>query len=187
MILYRYSSIRSTNISEEIKKAILTKETEISKAISSTDKQLAEVETSLDKLHFNSASEEPSQNSEDTGNTVNQIEEERNALDSSRKLLEQLLLKAREEVVLKAASEIQSRSTYITVANQGKVQSTADIKIDGLGSGVQIGINSGPIHLPPGTSVELKPDCSMLKSISTVSAIRDTTKPIVQCSIPPRS
>jgi hypothetical protein len=36
-------------------------------------------------------------------------------------------------------------------------QNRADISFGDLGSGIQIGINNGPIHLPPGTSVTTKP------------------------------
>jgi DNA-binding transcriptional regulator GbsR (MarR family) len=129
--LYRYSSIRSTNVTEEIKKAISTKEEEVSRAITSTNRQLAEVETSLRELHLRSASEEESRNAEDMTNTVEQIEEERNALNSSRKLLEELLSRTKEESIVKAVSAIQSRSTHIYFGNQGQ--------------GIQIGINNAAI------------------------------------------
>jgi hypothetical protein len=72
IILCGYSSIRSTNITEGIKKTISTKEAEISKAISSTDRQLAEVETSLEELRLDGASEGQSQNVEDMANRVKQ-------------------------------------------------------------------------------------------------------------------
>lgn len=130
-IFCRYSSIRSTNVTEDIKKAISTKEEEVSKAITSTNRQLAEVETSLRELHLRSASEEESRNAEDMTNTVEQIEEERNALNSSRKLLEELLSRTKEEAIVKAASEIQSRSMHMSFGN--------------LGQGIQIGINHAPI------------------------------------------
>lgn len=127
----RYSSIRSTHITEEIKKTISTKETEISTAVTSTDRQLAEVETSLGELQLGDAGQEQNQNAEDMANTVKQIEAERSALDSSRKLLEELLLKAKAETILRAASECQNRSTHMTFGNQGK--------------GFQIGTNNAPI------------------------------------------
>jgi hypothetical protein len=130
-LLCRYSSIRSTHITEEIKKTISTKETEISKAVASTDRQLAEVEISLGELQLGDAGQEQNQNAEDMANTVKQIEAERSALDSSRKLLEELLSKAKEEAILRAASERQNRSTHMTFGNQGK--------------GFQIGTNNAPI------------------------------------------
>jgi hypothetical protein len=129
--LCRYSSIRSTHITEEIKKTISTKETEISKAVTSTDRQLAEVETSLGELQLGDAGQDQSQNAEDMTNTVKQIEEERSALESSRKLLEELLSKAKEEAIIRASSESQNRSMQMTFGT--------------LGEGFQIGNNSGPI------------------------------------------
>jgi methyl-accepting chemotaxis protein len=129
--LCRYSSIRSTHITEEIKKTISTKETEISTAVTSTDRQLAEVETRLGELQLGDAAQEQNQNAEDMANTVKQIEAERSALDSSRKLLEELLSKAKEEAILRAASERQNRSTHMSFGNQGK--------------GFQIGTNNAPI------------------------------------------
>jgi hypothetical protein len=37
-------------------------------------------------------------------------------------------------------------------------QIRTDITFGNLGSGIQIGINNGPIHLPSGTSLRAKPD-----------------------------
>jgi hypothetical protein len=129
--LHRYSSIRHTHITEEIRKTILTKEAEISKAITSTDRQLAEVESALGEIHLTGSRHERGQNEEDITNAVKQIEEERAALGSSRKLLEELLSKAREDVIARAASESQIRSTQVTFGNNN--------------SGFQIGISNGPI------------------------------------------
>jgi hypothetical protein len=131
IILYRYSSIRSTNITEQIKKAISIKEAEISKAILSTDLQLAEVETGLEEVRLDNNSKERIQDAEDVANTIKQIEEERSALDSLRKLLEELLLRVREDTVFKAASEMQSRSMHIIFGN--------------LENGFQIGTNNAAI------------------------------------------
>jgi hypothetical protein len=89
------------------------------------------VETSLRELHVGGTSEEQSQNAEDMINTVKQIEEERSGLDSSRKLLEELLSRAKKESILKVASEMQSHSTHIIFGN--------------LGKGFQIGTNNAAI------------------------------------------
>ena len=129
--MYRYSSIRSANITEQIKKTISTKEAEISTAISSTDMQLAAVETGLEEVRLDDASEDRIQDPEDIANTVKQIEEERNALDLSRKLLEELLSRVSEEALFKAARETQSHSTHVAFGN--------------LQKGFQIGTNNGPI------------------------------------------
>jgi hypothetical protein len=105
---------------------------EISEAITSTDKQLAEVTNGLGELQPSGAGQGQSQNIEDMANTIKQIEEERSGLDSSRKLLDELLSKAKEEAISKAASEGQNRSTHVTFGN--------------LGKGFQIGTSNAPIH-----------------------------------------
>lgn len=127
----RYSSIRHTHITEEIKKTISVKEAEITGAIAATDKQLTEVESTLGELRLTDASQEGVQNVEDKEKALEQIKEEQIALDSSRILLQELLSKAREEVVSRAATESQDRSTKVTFGNQN--------------SGFQIGISNGPI------------------------------------------
>jgi hypothetical protein len=129
--MYRYSSIRSGNITEQIKISISARETEISTAILSTDMQLAAVETGLEEVRLDNASEDRIQDLEDVANTVKQMEEERNALDLSRKLLEGLLGRVREEAVFKAESEMQTNSTHITF---GKLE-----------RGFQIGTNNATI------------------------------------------
>jgi hypothetical protein len=107
------------------------KETEITGAIATTDKQLMEVESTLGELRLIDASQGGAQNAEDKDKALERIKEEQTALDSSRTLLQELLSKAREEVVSRAASESQNRSTQITFGNQN--------------AGFQIGISNGPI------------------------------------------
>ena len=107
------------------------KEAEITGAIAATDKQLTEVESTLGELRLIDASQEEAQNAEDKDKALERIKEEQIALDSSRILLQELLSKAREEVVSRAASESQNRSTQITFGNQN--------------AGFQIGISYGSI------------------------------------------
>ena len=107
------------------------KEAEITGAIAATDKQLTEVESTLGELHLTDAGQEGAQNVEDKEKALEQVKEEQIALDSSRILLQELLSKAREEVVSRAATESQNRSTQVTFGNQN--------------AGVQIGISNGPI------------------------------------------
>jgi hypothetical protein len=120
MIMCRYSSIRSANTTEQIKKTISAKEAEISTAVSSTNMQFAAVETAFEEVRLDDASEDRIQDAEDVANTVKQIEEERSALDSLRKLLEELLSRVRKEAVVEAACEIQRRSTHVTFGNLEK-------------------------------------------------------------------
>lgn len=128
----RYGTTRSSHITENIKKALAAHEAEISDAIASTHRQLAEVYTSLRELRLGGAEQDHNQTPEDMASTVKQVEEERKTLNSSRKLLEELLSKATEEALSKAVSESQNRSTHVIFGNQGK--------------GYQIGISHGPIH-----------------------------------------
>lgn len=93
--------------------------------------QLAAVEASLEEVQLNDASEDRIQDGEDAANAVKQVEEERNALVSSRKLLEELLGRVSEEAVFKAASKMQTSSTHIIF---GKVE-----------RGFQIGTNNATI------------------------------------------
>ncbi|KAF2807031.1 uncharacterized protein BDZ99DRAFT_422403 [Mytilinidion resinicola] len=126
-----YSSIRHTHITEEIRKTISTNEAEISKAITLTASQLADVEAALREARLTVPTHDQGQNNEDIISSVKQVEEEQAALSCSRKLLEELLSKAREDVIAKAASESQERLTRVTFGNNN--------------SGFQVGIINGPI------------------------------------------
>jgi hypothetical protein len=126
---HRYSSIRHTHISEEIKKAISTKQTEISSAIGATDKQLVEIGKRLEELHVAGDSQEDAERTQRRADALRQIEEERNAISTSRKLLDELLAKAQEEAIVKAAAKnVTQRMTF-----------------GSNNSGIQIGISNGPI------------------------------------------
>jgi predicted mannosyl-3-phosphoglycerate phosphatase (HAD superfamily) len=129
--LYRYSSIRHTHITEEIKETISTKQAELTGAIATTDEQLAELESTLGQLRLGGTGQEGVQSTDDKDNALKQMGEERAALEISRKLLEELLSKAQEEVIAKAANENQNRSTQVTFGNGN--------------AGFQIGISYGPI------------------------------------------
>lgn len=130
-LTYRYSSIRHTHITEEIKKTISTKQIEITSAIGATDLQLAEVGKRLEELNVVGDIQEEVESTENKADALRQIEEERKALSASRKLLDELLSKVQEDSVVKASTENQNRSTQVTYGSQN--------------SGFQIGISNGPI------------------------------------------
>lgn len=127
----RYSSIRHTHITEEVKKVILTKQTDIASAIRTTDKQLAEVGKRLEELNVAGDDQIEAESTKNRVDALRQIEEERKALSTSRKLLNELLSKSQDDAIAKAASESQTRSTIVTFGAQN--------------SGFQIGVSSGPI------------------------------------------
>jgi len=126
-----YSSIRHTHITEEIKETILTKQTEITSAIGTTDTQLVEAGKRLEELNAAGDNQVKADSTENRADVLKQIEEELKALSASRKLLGELLLKAQEDAVVKAAKESQTRSTTVTFGTQN--------------SGFQIGMSYGPI------------------------------------------
>jgi hypothetical protein len=131
IVMCRHSCIRSGNITEQIKTSISAREVEISTAISSTDVQLAAVQTGLEEVRLIDAGEDRIEDAEDVATTIKQIEEERIALDLSRKLLEELLGRVRDEAAFKGASETQTSSRRIIFGN--------------LDKGFQIGTNNATI------------------------------------------
>jgi hypothetical protein len=80
------------------------------------------------------------------------------------------------------AYSISTRSaTRLLLLNLSSMeQRRSDITFGNLGSGFQIGINSGPIHLPPGTSAKAKPDYA--NAISTSE--RPETPPSPSSTVP---
>jgi hypothetical protein len=88
----RHSSIRHTYITEEVKNTMLTKQTEITSAIGTTDKQLAEAGERLEELNVASYNQVKAESTENRADLLNQIEEELKALSASRKLLDKLLI-----------------------------------------------------------------------------------------------
>jgi hypothetical protein len=113
----RYSSVRHSHVTEEIKKTISIKQTEVKGAITTTDKQLVKLESKLDGLNLSSDNEEVASLEEGKDGALRQLEEERKALNASRKLLDELMSKSREESIAKAAVGYNSVSTRVTFGN----------------------------------------------------------------------
>ncbi len=104
-------------MTEEIKQSISTNRDEVRGAIATADKQLVVLENRVEEMNL-SDDEEAATTAEDRAKALRQFEEERKALDVSRKLLDELLAKSQEEAVSKAALGSQSTSTTITFGNQ---------------------------------------------------------------------
>jgi TolA-binding protein len=114
----RYSSVRHSHITEDIKKTICTTQAEVNCAIITTDKQLVVLENKLEELNLSSDDEEVSGPQEGKVEALRQLEEERKAAIASRRLLDELLSKAQEEAVAKVAAKNQGNSTTVTFGNQ---------------------------------------------------------------------
>lgn len=75
-----------------------------------TNMQLAEVEPSLEEVHLDDTSKDRIQGAEDIANIVQQIEEERSALNPALKLLERLLSRVRD---LQTTGDVNIGSTTL--------------------------------------------------------------------------
>ncbi|MCJ1251978.1 hypothetical protein MMC30_009216 [Trapelia coarctata] len=113
-----YSSIRHTHITEEIKRTISKKQTEINGAIYAADEQLMALENRVEEFKLASDNESVDPSARSHAEALRQLEEERNALNASRKLLDELLSKSQEGAVKKASAENQAGSTTVTFGNQ---------------------------------------------------------------------
>ena len=114
-LFHRYSSIRNTHMTEEIRKTISMEQTEIKDAIASADRQLILLEHRQKELNL--SSDEEAENIESKAQALQQVEEERSAAEISRKLLDELFFKSQEEAVAKSAAENNSDSTTVTFGN----------------------------------------------------------------------
>jgi hypothetical protein len=85
----------------------------------------------LEELNTASDDQVKAESTENRSDILKQMEEERTALNASRKLLGELLSKVQEDAVAKAAMDSQTRSTTVTFGTQN--------------SGFQIGVSNGPI------------------------------------------
>jgi hypothetical protein len=118
-----YSSVRHTYITEEIKKTIAIAEAEVMDAITTTNKQLIVLESKLEELNLSSDDEEAAGPKEGKTEALRQFEEERKAVSASQRLLDELLSKAQEDAVAKAAAKNQGSSTTVTSVTFGNQNS----------------------------------------------------------------
>jgi flavin-dependent dehydrogenase len=135
IVPHRYSSVRHSHITEDIKKTISANQEEVKGAIATTDKQLIVLENKLEELNLSSDDEDTDEPVEGKAEALRQYEEERKAIIISRKLLDELLAKAQEEAVAKAAAQNRVNST--TVGN---------VTFGNQNSGQQAGVINGGVH-----------------------------------------
>ena len=120
---HRYSSVRHTHITEDIKKTIATTQAEVKDAMTTTNKQLVVLESKLEELNLSSDDEEAAGPEEGKTEALRQFEEERKAVSASQRLLDELLSKAQEDAVAKAAAKNQGSSTTVTSVTFGNQNS----------------------------------------------------------------
>jgi hypothetical protein len=107
---------------------------EVKGAVSITNKQLVVLESKLEELKLSSDDEEEVSPKEGKAEILQQLGEERKALEASRTLLDELLSKAQEDAVARAAAKGLDSPTTITATfgNQN--------------SGIQAGVINHGVH-----------------------------------------
>jgi len=133
----RYSSIRHTHMTEEIKKTVSTKQTEIKGAMSAADEQLVALGNRAEKFKLATDDQHMDGSTKSHAEALRQLEEERKALAASRKLLDELMSKFQEEAVAKAGAENQERLTTMTFGDQNSGFQAG--VINGGASGISFG------------------------------------------------
>jgi len=88
------------------------------------------LENKVEGMNLSGDDEEAVGPTEGKAEALRQLEEERKALESSRKLLEELLSKSQEEAVAKAAARNQGHSTTISFGKQNRGFQAGIIKGD---------------------------------------------------------
>jgi hypothetical protein len=129
-MVYRYSSLRHTRLTEEMKKTISMRQGDIESAIRTTDNQIADIRTRREgfgPVDRAQAAADP----ETEADMKRQLDEEHKALYISRRLLNELRLKVQESTIVNVMARNENNSTRVMFGNQN--------------SGVQIGVSNGPI------------------------------------------
>jgi TolA-binding protein len=108
---------------------------EVKGAVTTTNKQLVILESKLEELNLSSEDDEVAGLKEDRAEALKQLEQERRALEASRTLLDELLSKAQEEALAKAAAKSQDSSTTVT-----------NVTFGNQNSGQQAGVINGGVH-----------------------------------------
>lgn len=93
--------------------------------MTAANKQLVVLESKLEELNLSSDDEEAAAPKEGKIEALRQFEEERKAVHASQRLLDELLSKAQENAVAKAAAKNQGSSTTVisvTFGNQNSGQ-----------------------------------------------------------------
>lgn len=129
-MLYRYSSLRHTRLTEEMKKTISMRQTEIETAIRTTDDQIADIRTRREEFGLVDRAQAAAEPETEAG-MLRQIDEEHKALYISRRLLNELLIRVQESTIVNVMARNEKNSMRVTFGNEN--------------SGLQIGVSNGPI------------------------------------------
>jgi hypothetical protein len=130
-----YASVRNSKMTEEIKTMIATRNEEVKGALAMTDKELHVVEYEMEKLNLSSEDEDMGEPDNRRAEEMRQYEEERKAILESQILLRELLSRAQEKEVAKAAAK-----------STGDSSTTGNVSFGDQNSGFQTGSITGGVH-----------------------------------------
>lgn len=122
-------------MTEDIRRTLSLVQAEVKGAATTTDKQLVVLESRVEELNLSSDDEQEPRPKEGKAEVLQQLEEERKALEASRTLLDELLSKAQEEAVATAAAKSQDSSTTVT-----------NLTFGDQNSGQQAGVINGGVY-----------------------------------------
>ena len=126
----RYSSIRNTHITGDIREAVTARETDIAAAANMTNARLADVESCLAEMKIDETETRDENGTDDLESALAQLKDELTALKSSQSLLPELLSRAKSDgAQLEAAG--QKAITNVTFGDRN--------------SGFQVGVSNGNI------------------------------------------
>jgi hypothetical protein len=103
----------------------------VKSAITATHKQLAVLEHRMNEMNLSSDNEATAGSEENKTESSRQLEQEREAVNASRRLLDELLAKAQEEAVARAATKSQSSSSTVRFGDHN-----SGMKVHTLNGGV---------------------------------------------------
>lgn len=112
----------------------MTKETEIAGAVVARDKQMMDVENRLQEVSIADPTQEGDEAAEEKAKVFQQINEERAALNASRKVLEGLLSKTQERTGISITNVRMSRGGQVLsglINTQGKY-TNSNVTIDNI-------------------------------------------------------
>lgn len=115
---------------------MIAKQTEVKSVITTTDKQLADLESKFDDLNL-SSDKEAAYLAGGKVQLLRQLEEERKALNVSKKVLDELLFRAQDGAIMEAAAGHQGGLTTATFGND--ISGFQAAVIHGNVSGLNIG------------------------------------------------
>jgi hypothetical protein len=131
----RYLSARNSEMTEEIKKAVVTIQEEAKAVKTTKEKRTHVVEAKLAELNASSEDEDMGEPNIAKVEAIRQYQEEHKALLESQKLLDELLSRAQEEEVAK-----------VTIKNSSESSTASNVTFGSQNSGFQTGSLSGGIH-----------------------------------------